>query len=397
MMNNKGNFTQAKNNPREFTDYTKEEFANQAAVERNIDSRRDAETIKRKRLHGAYSHILFVDDCDLQLGGQGHDAIRHKCALDTVMQCYNTVFGIGGDVTNSANKNGKTDVFSERISPREQLKVAKMLFEPYSDRISFIIAGNHDAHWGVRNRETNTNWSESLAGMLKVDYAMFALLYTIPLLTPDTLEVKECNVLVVHTELSGNAATVTDKTLNLLVRKLSSEGIMIDVLMSEHLHTGSELMQSISQPYYDKNGCRIGNINHTVHVLNGKSFQTTNTDFGSRNMFVNTTNLKAIDLSWRKNPYYTKNNSNTTEKYTIFANAFSVLSLYRNEPSMAMNLYLNKYKIPSLEKFKEKWEKKTLTDLAMEIDSFSDKYNHEYEKLNIAKQQKKVTEKELDL
>ena len=55
---------------------------------------------------------------------------------------------LGGDLMNNATRSSVSNVFEERIRPRDQKKQLVTLLEPVRDRILCMVSGNHERRSG---------------------------------------------------------------------------------------------------------------------------------------------------------------------------------------------------------------------------------------------------------
>ena len=359
------NFTQDTNNPRIMTDRTELNSKKEFILERSKDSRADEIKFIKKQALTVNSHALLVPATDIHAGGQGFDANRCKLALSEVSKCFNAHIYIGGDSVDnaSANPNFATNVFGNRVRPSEAPEVVYDLLkdDQIKSKIIAILGGNHDAEYGNRNKQNDTSLSHHIADALDIDYVPYALVYSIPLLTPDTLEVKYQNYLFIH-----DAGTL-DKALRLVTVVEDEIGILVDGIMIEHLHQGQEALYTVPVPVYDKNGKRLGDKNHEVFIGMGHSFQNGSTIYGAQNMFGDKTNLRVYDLSWQINPYHTQHNATQEPKYKPMINAFNALDIVKDEKSMLLAMYQKKYALETSKTFKQHWSKQSLDKVSAEL------------------------------
>ena len=112
---------------------------------------------------------------------------------------------IGGDAFDNANNdpNCRTNSMGNRVRPSEAPTYAYNLLNKPSikSKIIAILGGNHDGEYGNRNKNSDMSIANRLADGLGVDYIPYAMIYSIPLLTPDTLEVKYQHYLFIHMKI----------------------------------------------------------------------------------------------------------------------------------------------------------------------------------------------------
>lgn len=368
------NFTQDTNNPRLMTDRNELDAKKDYILERSQDERSDEIRFIKKQAMNVNSHVLLATVTDIHAGGQGFDARRCKLAINEVAKCFNAHIYIGGDSVDNANNNPNcaTNSFGNRVRPSESPEVVYDLLNDrdVKSKIVAILGGNHDAEYGNRNKQNDTSISHHIADALGVDYVPYGLIYSIPLLTPDTHEVKYQNYLFIHD------AGSLDKALRLVNVVKEETGLLLDGIMIEHLHQGQEALYTVPVPVYDKNGKRLGDKNHEVYIGMGYSFQNGSTIYGSQNMFGQKTNLRVYDLSWQLNPYYTHDKSTEEPKYKPCINAFNALAQDADEPSMLLKMYQKKYALGISKNYESNWSKKPLEKITTELNKKTEDLNN---------------------
>ena len=81
---------------------------------------------------------------DVHVGSAQFDeyVIKKKLRIIEADPCGTLV--LCGDLGDFGLKNSKTNVYQATMSPREQLKYIRELFEPITDKISAVVPGNHE-------------------------------------------------------------------------------------------------------------------------------------------------------------------------------------------------------------------------------------------------------------
>ncbi len=372
------NYTQDANNPRTLTDRTRQNEREAAIIERVQDNRRDEIRTITKQSTRVNSHALLATAIDLHIGGQGFDAARCEMALTEVAKCFNLHLHIGGDAFDNANNdvNCKTNSMGNRVRPSEAPTYAYNLLKrpDIKSKIIAVLGGNHDGEYGCRNKNSDSSIANRLADGLGVDYIPYAMVYSIPLLTPDKLEIKYQHYLFIH-DAGG-----IDRAQRLMKIIYDELGILVDGIMIEHLHKGQEGIYPVSVPVYNKEGRRIGDENRDLFIGMGHSFQNANTMYGAQKMFSNNTNMKLYDISWQLNPYYTKANATQEPKYKPLINSFYALSMREDKPSLALKLYQGKWALPENSIKKDYLKNKSLTEIAQRLENAQTSFNESIEK-----------------
>ena len=85
--------------------------------------------------------VLFYD---LHIGSKKCDFDSIKERIDYVKDTKGAYAILGGDLINNSTKTSVGDVYSEPLSPMQQIQVAVSLFQPIKDKIIAITSGNHE-------------------------------------------------------------------------------------------------------------------------------------------------------------------------------------------------------------------------------------------------------------
>ena len=81
---------------------------------------------------------------DLHIGSKKCDMDLIKARIERVKNDPNTYCILVGDLINNSTKTSVGDVYSEPLSPMEQIKTAIELFRPIKDKILGCTSGNHE-------------------------------------------------------------------------------------------------------------------------------------------------------------------------------------------------------------------------------------------------------------
>lgn len=88
--------------------------------------------------------VRIIPFADLHIGSAKCDYKLIKDQIEKVASNEDTYAVIVGDLINNSTKNSVGDVFTEKLSPMEQIEMACELFEPIKDKILAVTAGNHE-------------------------------------------------------------------------------------------------------------------------------------------------------------------------------------------------------------------------------------------------------------
>ena len=81
---------------------------------------------------------------DQHIGEKNCDTKLVEKQIEEIKSNPNTYVILNGDLMNNATKTGKSDIYSEMLSPMAQVERAISLLEPIKDRIISADAGNHE-------------------------------------------------------------------------------------------------------------------------------------------------------------------------------------------------------------------------------------------------------------
>lgn len=89
--------------------------------------------------------LEIIPLADLHIGDKQCDLELIKEKIDYIKNNENVYCILNGDILNNSVKTSVGDVYSETLTPMEQLQQALTLFEPIKDKILCVTTGNHEA------------------------------------------------------------------------------------------------------------------------------------------------------------------------------------------------------------------------------------------------------------
>lgn len=89
--------------------------------------------------------LEIVPFADLHIGDKHCDNDLIKEKIEYVKNNENVYCVLNGDILNNSTKTSVGDVYSEKLTPMDQLALACALFEPIKDKILCVTTGNHEA------------------------------------------------------------------------------------------------------------------------------------------------------------------------------------------------------------------------------------------------------------
>lgn len=90
------------------------------------------------------TNLEIVPLADLHLGDPLCDIKLIKEKIDYIKDNKNVYCILNGDILNNSTKTSVGDVYSESLTPMEQLQRAVEMFEPIKDKILCVTTGNHE-------------------------------------------------------------------------------------------------------------------------------------------------------------------------------------------------------------------------------------------------------------
>ena len=110
--------------------------------------------------------ITIIPIADVHIGDKLSNLKLLKEALQRIKDEPNTFTIINGDLCNMALKNSKSDVYSDNLSPMEQVLTATELLEGIKNKILVISTGNHEDR---TKKETNIDVTRLIAKQLGIE------------------------------------------------------------------------------------------------------------------------------------------------------------------------------------------------------------------------------------
>lgn len=95
-------------------------------------------------LERTYNHIEIVPIADAHIGDPLCDMELLKREIEYVRNNDNAYAILNGDLMNNAIKTSVSDIYSERLSPMQQLELATNLLRPIAHKILCVTSGNHE-------------------------------------------------------------------------------------------------------------------------------------------------------------------------------------------------------------------------------------------------------------
>ena len=88
--------------------------------------------------------LTIIPISDVHMGAAEHMEREWSNFCANLLSEPNTYIILGGDLVNNATRNSVSNVYDERMRPREQKKVMTEMLTPLRDRILCAVSGNHE-------------------------------------------------------------------------------------------------------------------------------------------------------------------------------------------------------------------------------------------------------------
>lgn len=97
-----------------------------------------------KEIPPYYEGVTITPLGDLHLGDKNCDLNTIKARIEEIRSKIGQYTILTGDIINNAIKSSVSDIYSEELSPMEQINRVVELFEPIKNKIIAICSGNHE-------------------------------------------------------------------------------------------------------------------------------------------------------------------------------------------------------------------------------------------------------------
>ena len=111
-------------------------------------------------------NVTIIPIADVHIGDKLSNLKLFKETLERIKNEPNTYTIINGDLCNMALKNSKSDVYSDNLSPMEQVLKATDFLEEIKEKILVISTGNHEDR---TQKETNIDVTRLIARELGIE------------------------------------------------------------------------------------------------------------------------------------------------------------------------------------------------------------------------------------
>ena len=100
--------------------------------------------IIKRELNTNIDKITIIPISDVHIGDKTTNLKAFKEVIERIKNEPNTYTILNGDLCNIALKNSKSDVYSDELTPMEQVLQIINFLEPIKDKILVMSNGNHE-------------------------------------------------------------------------------------------------------------------------------------------------------------------------------------------------------------------------------------------------------------
>ena len=198
----------------------------------------------KRRLGENIKKITIIPISDVHIGDKNSNTKAFKEAIERIKNDPNTYTIINGDLCNMALKNSKSDVYSEELSPMEQvLEVIKYL-EPIKDKILVMSNGNHEDRIV---KEANIDVLYLVAKQLKIEDIYSPSWWYLYLSFGESNRHKPVLYTITGYHGAGGGSTTGGKANK--VKKMS-QVVLSDIYIMSHVHEPINTKGIIFSPDY---------------------------------------------------------------------------------------------------------------------------------------------------
>lgn len=177
--------------------------------------------------------IEIIPMFDLHIGSKKCD---YKLIKETIADVANSGYKyivIGGDLINNSTKTSVGDVYSDPLSPQEQMKEVISMFEPVKDKILCVTSGNHERRTYKQDGIDLMEWFCFQLGISdRYDYCACVLFLEFGTKNSTTKRRRHYSMYLTHGD--GNGGRTVGSKANGLERR--GDIISADIVITGHTH-----------------------------------------------------------------------------------------------------------------------------------------------------------------
>ena len=184
----------------------------------------------KRELGKSKEKITIIPISDVHIGDKQADLKSFKETIDRIKNEPNTYTILNGDLCNVALKNSKSDVYSDELTPMEQVLRVIEFLEPIKDKILVMSNGNHEERIA---KETSIDVLYLVAKQLKIEQVYSPSWWYLYLSFGESNKHK--SVLYTITGYHGSGSGQTSGAKINRAKKMS-QVILADVYLMSHVH-----------------------------------------------------------------------------------------------------------------------------------------------------------------
>lgn len=194
--------------------------------------------------------LRIIPISDLHIGDKLTNYKVLKEILQTIKDTPNVYTILNGDLCNTALKNSKSDVYSDELSPMEQINKLIEILEPIKDKILVIGSGNHEDRI---LKETNIDVIRLVAKQLGIEDRYADNWWYLFLRFGEKTQGRRCEMCyqISGYHGSGNGGRKPGGKINRLTEM--SQVVVADLYIQGHNHQQMATKTSIFIPDYGNN------------------------------------------------------------------------------------------------------------------------------------------------
>lgn len=188
--------------------------------------------IIKKDLSSEIKKLTIIPISDVHIGDKSADLKAFKEVLERIKNEPDTYTILNGDLCNIALKNSKSDVYSEDLTPMEQVLQVINFLEPIKDKILVMSNGNHEDRI---TKDTSIDVLYLVAKQLRIEQVYSPSWWYLYLTFGTNRTHKERPMLYTLTGYHGSGSAQTTGAKANKVKKMS-QVVLADIYLMSHVH-----------------------------------------------------------------------------------------------------------------------------------------------------------------
>ena len=193
---------------------------------------------------GDFDKITIIPISDVHIGDKTANLKAFKEVIERIKNEPNTFTILNGDLCNIALKNSKSDVYSDEMTPMEQVLQIINFLEPIRDKILVMSNGNHEQR--ITN-DTNIDILYLVAKQLRIEQVYSPSWWYLYLTFGKTNKNRPALYTITGYHGYGGGSTTGGKANK--VKKMS-QVVLADIYLMSHVHEPIQTKGVIFAPDY---------------------------------------------------------------------------------------------------------------------------------------------------